>query len=298
MKKSPRNISQPERALQQPMPPARGKSSSNGNAPKKPVWKRWWFWLIVVILVIGVAASGSNGSGDSKNATTLADGQSESLDWKSAAKACDEATKTHLFPGQSYVSQTNKKLVDNVSETSAFVGYHADIDGVTYMIQCRVMGNKTNQQVTDASAKALGDNPDERKWNAEDEKQANESPQAEPSATYGQWSVTTPGTNEALTEICHKAKADLAGATDEQIEQSKQFVIAHIDNPTADQATMEGLIYHGYFLEHGAKDENLRNAGMDALQAVKYQYRGHVSETEQNATQENIRQVKEALGLQ
>lgn len=153
-----------------------------------------------------------------------------------------------------------------------------------------------NQTAQQPEASQQADNPNgEKKDNTQTDGSAT---QAAPSATYGQWSVANPGTNEALDEICHKAKADLAGATDEQIEQSKQFIIAHIDNPTADQATMEGMIYHGYFLEHGAKDENLRNAGMDALQAVKYQYRGHVDETEQNATQENIRQVKEALGLQ
>ena len=68
------------------------------------------------------------------------------------------------------------------------------------------------------------------------------------------------------------------------------------ENFYKDTETMEKAIYYGYLLEYAfeGSDKNLAKLGQDVYQAIKYVYRG-VENIEDEATQENLRQIEEDL---
>ena len=56
---------------------------------------------------------------------------------------------------------------------------------------------------------------------------------------------------------------------------------------------MEDAIYYGALLEYSCND-NLKELGMDTVQAVKYVYR-NVEKIEDISTQENLKQITKNL---
>lgn len=100
------------------------------------------------------------------------------------------------------------------------------------------------------------------------------------------------GTTAYVDYIIFKGKADAANATQADIQEAYDFIKNNVDNFFKNNGTMEKIMYYGAILEYGSSEYT--QLGMDATQAVKYVYRGAESITD-DATQENLRQVKEAL---
>ncbi len=111
-----------------------------------------------------------------------------------------------------------------------------------------------------------------------------------------------PNTSEMVDNIIKKAKEDAKTATLEQRQEALEFVKNNIDDCTKDNETMENMMHYGALLEYAYNDDEnpeikntiISGVGMDAVQAVKYLYRGY-SEDEETASKENISQVKEGL---
>ncbi len=100
---------------------------------------------------------------------------------------------------------------------------------------------------------------------------------------------------DALALEAKEAAAE--GVTDEQRAEAVTFIVEHYPDYYADNETMEQVMAYGFWLEYAYKDDEARDyaeLGMDVSQAVKYVYRG-VEAVEDDATQENLRQIKETL---
>lgn len=116
--------------------------------------------------------------------------------------------------------------------------------------------------------------------------------------------TTEPAEPEANTSakvdaLAREAKAAVAeGVTDEKRDEAVGFIVEHYPDYYADNATMEQAMVYGFWLEYAYKDDeaarDYAELGMDVSQAVKYVYRG-AEKVEDDATQENLRQVKESL---
>jgi len=111
-----------------------------------------------------------------------------------------------------------------------------------------------------------------------------------------------PNTSAMVDSIIRKAKEDAKTATLEQRQEALEFVKINIDDCTKDNETMENIMYNGALLEYAynnnenpeTKNVVISGVGMDAVQAVKYLYRGY-SEADEVSSKENVEQVKEGL---
>lgn len=121
--------------------------------------------------------------------------------------------------------------------------------------------------------------------------------------------VTSETENEAEPEANTSAKVDALalaakqdveenGVSDAKRDEAVAFIVEHYPDFYTDNETMEQAISYGYWLEYAYEsDESTRDyaeLGMDLEQAVKYVYRGAES-VEDDATQENLSQIREAL---
>lgn len=106
-------------------------------------------------------------------------------------------------------------------------------------------------------------------------------------------------TSAKVDALALEAKAAAAeGVTDEQRDEAIAFIVDHYPAYYADNETMEQAMAYGFWLEYAYKDDeafrDYAELGMDVAQAVKYVYRG-AEAVEDDATQENLRQIKETL---
>lgn len=110
-----------------------------------------------------------------------------------------------------------------------------------------------------------------------------------------------PNTSEELDAITMKAKKDAEGHLDlSTCKEALNFLKDNYPNYFTDNETMEKVMYYGAFLEYSFEGKGINDVcatlGQDALQAVKYVYRG-VDSIEDDATQENLKQVAKSLEI-
>lgn len=102
--------------------------------------------------------------------------------------------------------------------------------------------------------------------------------------------------------IARTTKDDLQnnGIDNAKVKEALDFITNNYPNYYTDNATMEKAMQYGYYLEYGytnatnTKEKTYCKLGQDTVQAVKYVYRG-AEKVEEQATQENLRQIKESL---
>lgn len=104
------------------------------------------------------------------------------------------------------------------------------------------------------------------------------------------------GTSARIDEIAVQAKRDSNNINESIKSEAVSFIKNNRKNFYKDIETMEKAIYYGYLLEYAFEDsdKDLANLGQDVYQAIKYVYRG-VENIEDEATQENLRQIEEDL---
>lgn len=108
-----------------------------------------------------------------------------------------------------------------------------------------------------------------------------------------------PNTSAKVDALALEAKAAVAeGVTDAQRDEAVTFIIDHYPDYYTDNETMEQAMAYGFWLEYAYQDDEASRTyaelGTDVSQAVKYVYRG-AEAVEDDATQENLRQIQEHL---
>lgn len=124
----------------------------------------------------------------------------------------------------------------------------------------------------------------------------------ESTVTQESESSTEPAANSSakVDSLAFAAKEDVQenGVSDEQRDEAVAFIVEHYPDFYTDNETMEQAISYGYWLEYAYQDNDsardYAELGMDLEQAVKYVYRG-AEKVEDNATQENLDQIRESL---
>lgn len=154
-------------------------------------------------------------------------------------------------------------------------------------------------------AAAVGGNTETQQPQTSGTQATSEAPEIQEPVTQ----VTSETENEAEPEANTSAKVDALalaakqdveenGVSDAKRDEAVAFIVEHYPDFYADNETMEQAISYGYWLEYAYEsDESARDyaeLGMDLEQAVKYVYRGAES-VEDDATQENLSQIREAL---
>ncbi len=104
-----------------------------------------------------------------------------------------------------------------------------------------------------------------------------------------------------VDKIASIAKEDAMTATDEQLNDAVTFIAENYPNYHSNDNIMEATMYYGYLLDYAYDDNDPESMlGVDAYEVVKYVYR-KTENTENDATKENLRQIKkdlEALGIE
>lgn len=154
-------------------------------------------------------------------------------------------------------------------------------------------------------AAAVGGNTETQQPQTSGTQATSEAPETQEPVTE----VTSETENEAEPEANTSAKVDALalaakqdveenGVSDAKRDEAVAFIVEHYPDFYTDNATMEQAISYGCWLEYAYEsDESARDyaeLGMDLEQAVKYVYRGAES-VEDDATQENLGQIREAL---
>lgn len=154
-------------------------------------------------------------------------------------------------------------------------------------------------------AAAVGENTETQQPQTSGTQATSEAPETQEPVTE----VTSETENEAEPEANTSAKVDALalaakqdveenGVSDAKRDEAVAFIVEHYPDFYTDNETMEQAISYGYWLEYAYEsDESARDyaeLGMDLEQAVKYVYRGAES-VEDDATQENLSQIREAL---
>lgn len=106
-------------------------------------------------------------------------------------------------------------------------------------------------------------------------------------------------TSAMVDSIVNKAKSDADGQLDlDTCKEALSYLKDNYPNYFTDNETMEKVMYYGAFLEYSFEGKGINDVcatlGQDALQTVKYVYRG-ADAIEDESTQSNLRQVKESL---
>lgn len=106
-------------------------------------------------------------------------------------------------------------------------------------------------------------------------------------------------TSAMVDSIVNKAKSDADGQLDlDTCKEALSYLKDNYPNYFTDNETMEKVMYYGTFLEYSFEGKGINDVcatlGQDALQTVKYVYRG-ADAIEDESTQSNLRQVKESL---
>ena len=154
-------------------------------------------------------------------------------------------------------------------------------------------------------AAAVGENTETQQPQTSGTQATSEAPETQEPVTE----VPSETENEAEPEANTSAKVDALalaakqdveenGVSDAKRDEAVAFIVEHYPDFYTDNETMEQAISYGYWLEYAYEsDESARDyaeLGMDLEQAVKYVYRGAES-VEDDATQENLSQIREAL---
>lgn len=154
-------------------------------------------------------------------------------------------------------------------------------------------------------AAAVGGNTETQQPQTSGTQATSEAPEIQEPVTE----VTSETENEAEPEANTSAKVDALalaakqdveenGVSDAKRDEAVAFIVEHYPDFYTDNETMEQAISYGYWLEYAYEsDDSARDyaeLGMDLEQAVKYVYRGAES-VEDDATQENLSQIREAL---
>lgn len=154
-------------------------------------------------------------------------------------------------------------------------------------------------------AAAVGENTETQQPQTSGTQATSEAPETQEPVTE----ATSETENEAEPEANTSAKVDALalaakqdveenGVSDAKRDEAVAFIVEHYPDFYTDNETMERAISYGYWLEYAYEsDESARDyaeLGMDLEQAVKYVYRGAES-VEDDATQENLSQIREAL---
>ena len=110
-----------------------------------------------------------------------------------------------------------------------------------------------------------------------------------------------PNTTEMVDYIISKANSDSDGKLDtEKCDEAIAFISDNYPNYFESNEIMEKAMYYGAFLENSFANKGLNddyaNLGQDTVQAIKYVYRG-AEKVEDDATQENLNQIKETLDI-
>ncbi|MGO5116013.1 zinc ribbon domain-containing protein [Candidatus Avoscillospira sp. LCP25S3_F1] len=129
----------------------------------------------------------------------------------------------------------------------------------------------------------------------EDAEPIAEEPETEPEPA----AEPEPNTSEKVDALALEAKAAVAeGVTDGQRDEAVTFLVDHYPDYYTDNSIMEQAMAYGFWLEYAYQDDEASQTyaelGMDVSQAVKYVYRG-AETVEDDATQENLRQIQEHL---
>lgn len=106
-----------------------------------------------------------------------------------------------------------------------------------------------------------------------------------------------PNTSAMVDAIILQAKADAETATDEDLQAAFTFIKDTYPDFFTDNEVMEKVMYYGSLLEYAYRDTEettMAELGMDAVQTVKYVYRG-AETVEDEATKLNLEQVNESL---
>ena len=106
-------------------------------------------------------------------------------------------------------------------------------------------------------------------------------------------------TSAMVDSIVNKAKADADGQLNlDTCKEALSYLKDNYPDYFTDNETMEKVMYYGAFLEYSFEGKGINDTcaalGQDALQSVKYVYRGSDS-VEDQATQSNLEQVKKSL---
>ena len=129
----------------------------------------------------------------------------------------------------------------------------------------------------------------------EDAEPIAEEPETEPEPA----AEPEPNTSEKVDALALEAKEAVAeGITDAQRDDAVTFIVDHYPDYYTDNEVMEQAMAYGFWLEYAYQDDEAAQTyaelGTDVSQAVKYVYRG-AEAVEDDATQENLRQIKEHL---
>lgn len=154
-------------------------------------------------------------------------------------------------------------------------------------------------------AAAVGENTETQQPQTSGTQATSEAPETQEPVTE----VTSETENEAEPEANTSAKVDALalaakqdveenGVSDAKRDEAVAFIVEHYPDFYTDNETMEQAISYGYWLEYAYESDesasDYAELGMDLEQAVKYVYRGAES-VEDDATQENLSQIREAL---
>lgn len=129
----------------------------------------------------------------------------------------------------------------------------------------------------------------------EDAEPIAEEPETEPAPA----AEPEPNTSEKVDALALEAKAAVAeGVTDAQRDEAVTFIVDHYPDYYTDNEVMEQTMAYGFWLQYAYQDDvnsqTYAKLGTDVYQAVKYVYRG-AETVEDDATQENLRQIQEHL---
>ena len=129
----------------------------------------------------------------------------------------------------------------------------------------------------------------------EDAEPIAEEPEPEPAPA----AEPEPNTSEKVDALALEAKAAVAeGVTDAQRDEAVTFIVDHYPDYYTDNEVMEQTMAYGFWLQYAYQDDvnsqTYAKLGTDVYQAVKYVYRG-AETVEDDATQENLRQIQEHL---
>lgn len=123
------------------------------------------------------------------------------------------------------------------------------------------------------------------------------STESTPTTSLPDRSTAEPNTSEMVDAIAREARAEAESGIDtNRRDEAVDFIVQNYPDYFSSNEVMEQTMYYGYLLEYAYQDSDRDYAsiGQDAEQVVKYVYRG-AETVEDDATQENLRQIQEDL---
>lgn len=104
-----------------------------------------------------------------------------------------------------------------------------------------------------------------------------------------------PNTSAMVDKIALQAREDAKLIDDKKVQEAISFIRDTYPDYFTDNEIMEKTMYYGYLLDYAYEDSDpYAKLGVDTYQVVKYVYRGAES-VEDEATQANLKQLKDSL---